>query len=188
VWQALFPGRPSGLPWGALLRPTYDGFALRLYRVTPLTVALGALMATSCAGIFLVGFGSIVLPAEPLVAVAWLAAIVIPIGLAVRERRRAVVVEVNELRGTIDIHDAGHRRPSTSGALTDLKTVVIRERTKRDSDGDISRTYAIAFVLGFDKERLGRRCLVVGWTDNSARQLTGWLSERLKVPVQGPLA
>jgi len=188
AWCWLFGGRPGGLPWGVTLRPTFDGFILRLYSTSPLAMAVGAVLGTSFAGIFLVAFGSLLLPPELLVALAWLAVFTLPAALARRQRRKAILLEVNELRGTFDIWDADNRRPTIGGPLKEVKTIAIRERTKRDSDGDVAKTYSVVFVLERGKQRLGHRCLVAGWNEQAARQLSGWLSQRLKLPAQSCLA
>jgi len=75
------------------------------------------------------------------------AVVAVPIWLALRQRKRAVLLHVNELRGEFEIHDATGRRPRLAGPLHELRGILIRERSKRDSDGDVTRTYTIAVSL-----------------------------------------
>jgi Protein of unknown function (DUF3592) len=180
--------RPGRLPLGAGLQLTYDGFALHLWNVSPLAVAALTLGGVAIAGIFIVGLGVLFLPAEVSLLIVWTAAIGLSAWMYRRQWRRATVLEINELRGTFEIRDAVHRRPKTSGSLEELQAVVVRERIKTDSEGHVSRTYNVGLALRRGQQRLGRRCLVAGWSKPLATQLVNWIAERLKLPVHSPLA
>jgi len=182
VWQ-WFRGTAGRLPEGARATATPEGFVLRLYRYSPLAAAALAALFVSFAGVFIAAFGSGAMPQSFLVGCAW---VVVSAGSTWAYRRqyqRAVLLTVDELRGHYRLQPAAAGRAERAGPLQELSGVTVREHQKLDSDGDLTKKYSVALVRR-SKSGAGRHCcLVTGWSEQPARQLADWLTERLKLPA-----
>jgi hypothetical protein len=180
VWDWVHARRRSSLPRCAKLKSTYDGFALKIYSMTPLAAALIGLFGVSFASIFAVAVLSLFLPAAMPVSLACVVAIVVPAWIFRRQLKYAKVLEVDELRGTFELRDESGRRPKWSGSLNQLCGVLIRERLKTDSEGSKSKSYALLISR---KSAKGPRslCLLTGMPEFVTRQLARWLADRLRI-------
>ena len=80
------------------------------------------------------------------------------------------------------LSDAAARRPLRTGLLGELRSVAVREQSKRDSEGDLKQTYAVALLHGKPKGPRHSAGLVTGWSEPQAQQLAQWLAARLNIP------
>jgi hypothetical protein len=184
AWDYLDRRTNNVLPRGASLVRTYEGFQLKLYGMTPLAAAAVTAGAISFVGIFVAGFGQMVLPAKWLVLGAW--SVVVPASVYAwfRQRGQATRLEVNELRNTVTIHtrhaaQKEAKRPSATFLLDAVADVETRSKTKLGSDGDSTQTYSVSLVEKRKDGSRKRRMLIAGWSEKQANRLAGWLREHL---------
>ena len=177
--------RTNALPRGTSLIRTYEGFQLKLYGMTPLAAAAVTAAAISFVGIFVAGFGQMVLPAKWLVLGAWSVIVPASVYVYLRQRGKATRLEINELRSTVTIHSPKAGRASDTFPLDALADVQIRAKTKYGSEGDASQTFGVALVEKRKDGSRRRRLLVAGWSGKQANRLAGWLRQTLGVPASG---
>jgi len=180
AWDWVHSRRRGSLPRCAKLKPTYDGFSLKIYSMTPLAAALIGLFGMSFIAIFAVAVGSLFLPEVIPLTAACLCVAIIPAWIFRRQLKHAKVLEVNELRGTFELRDESGRRPTWSGSLSQLCGVSIRERIKKDAEGSPSKSYALLLCR---KAAKGSRslCVLTGMPRFVTRQLGRWLADRLRI-------
>ena len=185
LWQSL-RGSAGRLPEGARATATPEGFELRLYRQSPLATAALAALIVSFAGVFVAAFASAVVPLSLLVACAWAAISAGSIWAYRRQYLRAVLLTVDKFRSVFTIQHASTARAVRTGAIQELRGVTIREHQKRDSDGDLTKKYSVALLRRTTSGGGRHCCLVAGWSEQPARQLADWLTERLQLPAVLP--
>jgi hypothetical protein len=151
--------------------------------VPPFVVAATWALGLSFAGVFVAGFGSAALPLSVLVGLVWIVVIGGSLWAYLRQRNRARLLSIDDFRGTLSLAHAAARRPVRTAAVRDLQAVGIREKSKRDSDGDLQQAYAVAILKSKPASGSRNWCLVAGWSQPQAQQLADWLGTRLRLPV-----
>ena len=170
LWGRRSPG-PGGVP---VVREGL-GWRARLQYSHPLLSVLGSLGALTFAGVFVVGFGTMMHPGLLIMQAAWafILATSIWAGYKTAVSNRVGSGDLRIEPGRLEFKSGSQR---ISCGFSEVSEVAVRREEKRDSEGDISYAYEVDVHL-----QSGESHSLKVWNDESqARDFADWLKGHLQ--------